>query len=450
MFVAIKLFIDASLILMSYLAAYDIKFRQSLSGLMNFPWNQYGWYLFGIIGVYLICLNFYGMYKERKGILIEIDEFLGGIFSVVSAWALIIVLTFIKGEYIYSRPVIIMSLPVSLIAITVMRQIILRIEMFARAKGYAGKKAVIIGSGKYAESVANKIKNHPSYGVFFVGFVGGEGPDNLGDLDDLEKIIDDNRIKAVYVADPELTRDNLARLANICDNKNISLGTMPDIFQILTTSPTVEDIEGIPVVNLKKIKLTPLNRLVKRWFDIFVALFGLAVFLIPMGIIAVMIKITSPGPVIYVQRRVGKGGKFFRLYKFRTMVHKAEKGMGAVLATEDDPRKTSFGKFLRSTNLDELPQLFNIIKGDMSFVGPRPERPKFVSRFKDDIPNYMERHSVKAGLAGWAQMQDGGYDMPAEEKLKYDLFYMENWSLLLDIKIILKCAEIAFTRKRIN
>jgi len=417
---------------------------------MDFPWGQYGWYLLGIIGVYLICLNFFGMYKERKGILIEIDEFLGGIFSVVSAWALIIVLTFIKGEYIYSRPVIIMSLPVSLIAITVMRQIILRIEMFARGKGYAGKKAVIIGSGKYAESVANKIKNHPSYGVFFVGFVGGEGPDNLGDLDDLEKIIDDNRIKAVYVADPELTRDNLARLANICDNKNISLGTMPDIFQILTTSPTVEDIEGIPVVNLKKIKLTPLNRLLKRWFDIFVALFGLAVFLIPMGIIAVMIKITSPGPVIYVQRRVGKGGKFFRLYKFRTMVHKAEKGMGAVLATEDDPRKTSFGKFLRSTNLDELPQLFNIIKGDMSFVGPRPERPKFVSRFKDDIPNYMERHSVKAGLAGWAQMQDGGYDMPAEEKLKYDLFYMENWSLLLDIKIILKCAEIAFTRKRIN
>ncbi len=132
------------------------------------------------------------------------------------------------------------------------------------------------------------------------------------------------------------------------------------------------------------------------------------------------------------------------------MKHKAEKGMGAVFATPDDPRKTVFGSFLRSTNLDELPQLFNIIKGEMSFVGPRPERPKFVSRFKEVVPNYMERHKIKVGLAGWAQMQDGGYDMPPEEKLKYDLFYIENWSPILDIKILLKCAEIAFTRKRIN
>jgi lipopolysaccharide/colanic/teichoic acid biosynthesis glycosyltransferase len=132
------------------------------------------------------------------------------------------------------------------------------------------------------------------------------------------------------------------------------------------------------------------------------------------------------------------------------MVHKAEKGMGAVLATEDDPRKTLFGRILRSTNLDELPQLFNILIGDMSFVGPRPERPMFVSRFKTNIPKYMDRHNINVGLGGWAQMQEGGYDMPAEEKLKYDLYYMENWSLLLDIKILLKCVEIAFTRRRIN
>jgi lipopolysaccharide/colanic/teichoic acid biosynthesis glycosyltransferase len=132
------------------------------------------------------------------------------------------------------------------------------------------------------------------------------------------------------------------------------------------------------------------------------------------------------------------------------MIHKAEKGMGPVLATEDDPRKTFVGRFLRSTNLDELPQLFNIIKGDMSFVGPRPERPKFVSRFKHKIPNYMHRHKINVGLAGWAQMQDGGYEMPPEEKIKYDIYYIENWSFILDIKILLKCVEIAFTRKRPN
>lgn len=450
MFIALKAALDAAVIVLSYLAAYSIKFHQGLSGIFYFPWAIYGKYIFWIVLIYLACFYFSGLYRERKGILIEIDEFLGGVFSVFAAWIIIIVLTFIKGEYMYSRAVIMISLPVSLFLVSFVRQVMLRIELFARSKGYAGKKAVIIGSGKYAASVAEKIKLHPSYGVFFVGFVGSAGPDNLGGLDDLEKIIDANGINIVYVADPELSRDDLARLADICDSKGVALGTLPDIFQILTTSPTVEDIEGVPVVHLKKIQLTPFNRFLKRAFDIVLSLFGLVVFAVPMLAIAVMIKLSSRGPVIYVQRRVGKGGRFFRLYKFRTMVHKAEKGMGAVLATEDDPRKTLFGRILRSTNLDELPQLFNILIGDMSFVGPRPERPKFVSRFKTNIPKYMDRHRINVGLGGWAQMQEGGYDMPAEEKLKYDLYYMENWSLLLDIKILLKCVEIAFTRRRIN
>ncbi len=450
MFIALKLFFDAIVIVFSYITAYSIKFHQGISGFFDFPWDIYGKYVLWIVLIYLLCFNFSGMYRERKGILIEIDEFLGTVFSVLVSWVIVIVLTFIKGEYMYARPVIIISLPVSALLLAFVRQVVFRVELFARAKGYAGRKSVIIGSGKYAESVAEKIKKHPSYGVFFAGFVGSKGKENLGELDDLEGIIDRNGINVVYVADPELSRDDLARLADICDGKGVALGTLPDIFQILTTSPTVEDIEGVPVVHLKKIQLSPFNRFLKRTFDILLALFGIMIFSVPMLLIALLIKLTSPGPVIYVQRRVGKGGKFFRLYKFRTMVHKAEKGMGAVLATADDPRKTLFGRILRSTNLDELPQLFNILKGDMSFVGPRPERPVFVSRFKTDIPKYMDRHKINVGLGGWAQMQDGGYDMPAEEKLKYDLYYMENWSLLLDIKILLKCVEIAFTRKRIN
>ena len=450
MFIALKILLDAAVITFAYLAAYSIKFGEGISGFMDFPWGTYGKYLFWIVAIYLVCFYFSGLYRERKGILIEIDEFLGSIGAVLVAWSIVIVLTFIKGEYMYSRGVIIVSLPLALLLTAFVRQVLLRIELFARAKGYSGKKAAIIGSGKYASSVADKIKSHPSYGVFFAGFIGSSGRDNLGTLDDLETVIDRHGINVIYVADPELSRDDLARLADICDGKGVALGTLPDIFQILTTSPTVEDIEGVPVVHLKKIQLSPFNRFLKRSFDILLALFGLIIFSVPMLIIAVFIKLTSPGPVVYVQRRVGKGGKFFRLYKFRTMVHKAEKGMGAVLATADDPRKTLFGRILRSTNLDELPQLFNILKGDMSFVGPRPERPVFVSRFKTDIPKYMDRHKINVGLGGWAQMQDGGYDMSAEEKLKYDLYYMENWSLLLDIKIILKCVEIAFTRKRIN
>jgi len=450
MFIALKLISDASVVVFSYMAAYGIKFHSGIHDFLHFPWEVYGKYVFWIMLLYLACFHFAGLYKERKGILIEIDEFLGDLFGVLVAWGILIVLTFVKGEYMYSRVVIILSLPVSAVMMAFMRQAVLRLELYARAKGYSGKKAVIIGSGKYAESVAEKIKSHPSYGVFFSGFVGASGSENLGEIDGLEGIIDRHGINVVYVADPDLTRDDLAMLADTCDEKGVALGTMPDVFQILTTSPTVEDIEGVPVVHLKKIQLTPFNRFLKRTFDIFLALFGIMVFSVPMAVIALLIKITSPGPVVYVQRRVGKGGKFFRLYKFRTMVHKAEKGMGAVLATADDPRKTLFGRILRSTNLDELPQLFNILKGDMSFVGPRPERPMFVNRFKINIPKYMDRHNINVGLGGWAQMQEGGYDMPAEEKLKYDLYYMENWSLLLDIKILLKCVEIAFTRRRIN
>jgi exopolysaccharide biosynthesis polyprenyl glycosylphosphotransferase len=339
----------------------------------------------------------------------------------------------------------------ALILIIVARQVILRIEIWARAKGYGARRCVIIGDSALARSLEGKIKEHPSYGIHFVGFIGKSGDKVLGNIDQLGKIIDKYKIHSVFVADPSISREVLTELADLCDQKEVSLGSLPDIFQILTTSPSVEDIEGFPMVGFRRVKLTPFNRFIKRVFDILSALAGILVFSIPMLVIALMIKATSPkGPVVYVQKRVGIKGKIFRLYKFRTMIPDAEKVSGPVLATEDDPRKTPFGALLRSTNLDELPQLFNILKGDMSFVGPRPERPIFVSKFKEIVPKYMERHRIKPAIAGWAQLQAGGYDMPPEEKLKYDLYYIENWSLMLDIKIMLKCAQIAFTRRRAN
>ena len=359
--------------------------------------------------------------------------------------------TLLHREYEHSRALILISWAFAQVFILISRQIVLRLEIWARGRGFGARRCVIIGSGDLARSLEAKIKEHPSYGIHFVGFVGEPGDKVLGGLNRLDKIIDEHRIQSVFVSDPSISRDTLTELADLCDQKEVSLGSLPDIFQILTTSPAVEDIEGFPMVGFKRVKLTPFNRMVKRIFDVFAALAGLTVFGIPMLLIAALIKITSPGgPAIYVQKRVGLKGRIFRLYKFRTMVPNAEKISGPVLATENDPRKTPFGAFLRSTNLDELPQLFNILKGDMSFVGPRPERPIFVSKFKEMVPKYMERHRIKPAIAGWAQLQSGGYDMPPEEKIKYDLYYIENWSLMLDIKIVLKCAQIAFTRRRAN
>ncbi|MGB9613324.1 MAG: sugar transferase, partial [Candidatus Margulisiibacteriota bacterium] len=439
MFSIIRLVADALFILLSYTTAYLMRFNiLSLEGLFTFPLQQYANYLFSILVIYLLVFYLLGMYKTRKGFLVEVDEFIGGFFSVTLAWAILIVLTFIRGEYEYSRPIILLSWPISFVLLTVARQMILRIELFARAKGYGSKKAAIIGTGELARAVAQKIKDHPSYGVNFVGFIGDNGDECLGKLVDINRIVDQNRIDILYIADKSVTREKLTELAEFCAQRSISLGTIPDVFEILTTSPSVEDIEGLPIVSLKETRFTPLNRFLKRTFDIILSLFGIVIFAIPMFIIAFLVRITSPGgPAIYKQERVGRAGKTFVLYKFRTMIPDAEKETGAVLAAEDDPRKTPFGKFLRATNLDELPQLFNILKGDMSFVGPRPERPEFVKEFKQLIPKYMERHKIRPGLAGWAQLH-GGYHMPAEEKIKYDLYYIENWSFLLDIKIILK------------
>src|SRR3989339_1352987 len=451
MFILIKFFFDIIFILLSYVTAYLIKFNLlNLSGLLLLPFSYYWNYLLIVSIIYLLSFYFWGLYKSKRGFFLYVDEFIGVLFSVFTAWIALIVFTFFRGEYEFARPIILRSFPLSFLFILISREIILRLEIIARAKGYGAKKASVIGSGELAKSVADKIKQHPSYGFYFVGFINGEAEDTLGNLENLEKIIDENNIKALYVTDKTISREKLAHIAALCDEKDLELGTIPDVFQILTTSPSVEDIDGMPIVKLKHTRFTYFNRLLKRAFDFLLSLFGIIVFSLPIFIFVFLVKFLSPGaPSIYAQDRVGLHGKIFKLYKLRTMIPDAEKRTGPVFATEDDTRKTPIGKILRSTNLDELPQLFNILKGDMSFVGPRPERPVFVEQFKSFIPKYMDRHQIRPGLAGWAQLH-GGYNMPTEEKIKYDLYYIENWSFLLDIKIIIRYILIAFTFQRRN
>lgn len=451
MFLAVRLITDIILIQLSFISAYLIKFGSfDLSGFVSFNYAAYFNYLAGITLVYLISFLLFGMYKARKGFLIEIDALIGAFTSVTVAWGILIIITFLRGEYEHSRGLILLSWPISFLLLAISRQVILKFELLARSKGYGARRAAIIGTSELARAVAQKIKDHPSYGVNFVGFIGDKGGEYLGKLIDINRIVDQSRIDILYITDKSIGREKLTELAEFCAQRGISLGTIPDVFEILTTSPSVEDIDGLPIISLKETRFTLLNRFLKRTFDIILSFFGIIIFAIPMIIIVILVRLTSPGgPPIYKQERVGRAGNTFDLYKFRTMIPDAEKETGAVLAAEDDPRKTPFGKFLRATNLDELPQLFNILKGDMSFVGPRPERPVFVEEFKQMIPKYMERHKIKPGLAGWAQLH-GGYSMPAEEKIKYDLYYIENWSFLLDIKIILKYIQIAFTFQRKN
>ena len=451
MLLIIRFVTDISIIACSYLLAYMIRFNLiSFNDVLALSIQRYFNYIIVVLLIYYLSFYFLSMYKSRKGFLVEVDELLAVFSSVSLAWVTLIVLTFVRGEYEYSRPIIILVWPISFVLMAIARMIVLRFDLWLRANGHGTKRAAIIGTNDLARSLAEKIKANPSYGIDLVGFIGDSETGVLGRFENLAKLVSVHKLKALYIADKSINRQNLAELAAFCDQLGIVLGMIPDVFEIITTSPAVEDVEGVPIISLKQTRFTLANRFVKRTFDLLLSAFGILIFSLPMMIIAALVKLTSPGDcAVYQQERVGRDGSIFNVYKFRTMIPDAESKTGPVLSSDDDPRKTKFGKFLRKTNLDELPQLFNILRGNMSFVGPRPERPVFVDQFKGLIPKYMDRHHIKPGLAGWAQLH-GGYSMPAGEKIKYDLYYIENWSMLLDIKIILKYIHIAFTGQRKN
>ncbi len=206
--------------------------------------------------------------------------------------------------------------------------------------------------------------------------------------------------------------------------------------QVIALRARLEDLDGVPVININDVPLQGFNSIVKRGIDIALSAAGLALLTIPLGIIAAVVRMTSRGPVFYRQERTGLDGKPFTIVKFRSMYDDAERETGPVWTKQDDPRVTPLGRFLRRSNIDELPQLWNVLRGDMSIVGPRPERPHFVEQFRHKIPSYMLRHKVKAGLTGWAQVNGWRGNTPLEKRIEYDLYYIENWSVRLDLKIM--------------
>jgi len=216
----------------------------------------------------------------------------------------------------------------------------------------------------------------------------------------------------------------------------VDVKVVPDLLQVIALRARLEDLDGVPVININDIPLQGLNSTIKRGIDICISGVGLALLAIPLGLTALLVRLTSRGPVFYRQERMGLDGKSFSIVKFRSMFDDAERETGPVWTVPNDPRVTSFGRLLRRSNLDELPQLWNVLRGDMSIVGPRPERPHFVEQFKHRIPQYMLRHKVKAGLTGWAQVNGWRGNTPLEKRIEYDLYYIENWSVRLDLKIM--------------
>ncbi|HZX09563.1 MAG TPA: undecaprenyl-phosphate glucose phosphotransferase [Acidobacteriota bacterium] len=327
------------------------------------------------------------------------------------------------------------------------------------ARGLDLQRVLIVGAGKMGETIAQKLYNYRDLGFEVKGFLDdekkkgevipiGEGIEVLGSLEDLADVIKDKNISDVYVALDLKSYPKIIEILKIVNKYVVNVRLIPDLFQLLTLKARIEDLDGFPVISIDEPPMRGVMLFVKRSIDVLVS-FILLLLLTPLLIItAVIIKLDSKGPVLYHQERVGLDGKKFVMHKFRTMVVDAEKKTGPVMCKPNDPRVTRVGKYLRKFSIDELPQIINVLLGEMSLIGPRPEREIFVEKLREKMPKYMLRHKVKSGITGWAQVHGLRQNTDFDKRLEYDFYYIQNWSLLLDLKILLKTLRRGFIDRK--
>jgi Undecaprenyl-phosphate glucose phosphotransferase len=311
--------------------------------------------------------------------------------------------------------------------------------------GIGLKRVLIAGASDLGKMVADKVLQHREFGFKVVGFlddrasgdhIGYRGLPLLGTLSEADEIIRQERIDHVYVALPLEEHVKMLGIVEATNREGVEVHVVPDLLQFIALRARLENLDGVPIISLNDVPLRGFNSVLKRAIDFGISATALLGLSVPFAIIAALIKYSSEGPVFYRQERMGLDGKAFEVLKFRSMYPGAEDATGPIWARDNDPRCTPVGKWLRRLDLDELPQLWNVLRGDMSIVGPRPERPYFVEQFKHRIPQYMLRHKVKAGITGWAQVNGWRGNTSLEKRIEYDLYYIENWSVGLDIKIM--------------
>lgn len=319
------------------------------------------------------------------------------------------------------------------------------LQNWARRRGWASDNLLIIGSGKITHDIIQKVRAQDDLGYNIVGLIDGNmranerfaGVPILGTQADIPALIDAYAVEQVIIADPDVQRDQLVDWVTMCQRGSVDIKVYPDMFAYMAGNLGVDDLDGMPLITVRDVALRGWRLSLKRAMDIFGSAVGLILMSPLLLLTALIIKLESPGSVFYTQERMGLDGRPFHMIKFRSMRQDAEKS-GAGWTVKDDPRVTRLGKFMRRTSWDELPQLINVLVGQMSLVGPRPERPVYVQEFRSRIPRYMERHREKAGMTGWAQVNGLRGDTSIAERTAYDLWYVENWSIWLDITIIIR------------
>ena len=442
----LHLWLDGLGIILSYMAAWFLKFDSGLfereTRTLSF-WT-YMYALLFIVPAYLILYSLCQLYTSRRVQRFRV-EFTNIIKANVLGLLVFLTVLYIIKQTHFSRTMLFIFFITNIILAMMVRGMIYLLLFSLRRGGYNIKHVLLVGFSETAKAYIDRVLVYREWGYEVHGILDDNaGPEEnykgisvIGRIDSLKEYLDSNNFDEIAITLKIDEYSKLRDIVNICEKTGVHTQFIPDYNNIIPTRPYTEDLMGMPVINIRYVPLSnTFYSLIKRVMDVIISLTGILITSPLMVCIAVIIKTTSKGPLIYKQERVGLHNKSFMMYKFRSMRVQEAGEEKKAWTTKNDPRVTAVGKFIRRTSIDELPQLFNILKGDMSVVGPRPERPFFVEKFKEEIPRYMIKHQVRPGLTGWAQVNGYRGDTSIKKRIEYDLFYIENWTLGFDIKIM--------------
>jgi len=442
--------LDAAMVAVAFILAYQLR--------STIPWpneleNQaalstYSGLIAAQIAGVLILMFIYRQYYIPRAVS-RVDQFYS-IFAAVSIGTLLAVAISVFSfknsifEVDFPRAMIIYAWMFSIILIMLGRILHQVLRMSLRDRGFGKDRLIVVGTGETAKMILQRIAWSPQLGYEVIGVIDGdseeeqiEGAPIIGNPEDLPDLIEEHSVDEVIVAIPEKGHREVVRVISYCERGRVSIKVFPDFFQFIASEADIDDLGGLPLLSIRDFAMRGYMLFFKRLMDILGSIVGLIILSPLMMLTAVAVKLESPGPVFFVQERMGLDGRPFLMLKYRSMRQDAEV-TGPGWTTKDDPRRTKLGTLLRKIDVDELPQFVNVLLGEMSLVGPRPEQPYYVNMFRESVPRYMERHREKAGMTGWAQVNGLRGDTSVIERTRYDIWYSENWSILLDIKIMLR------------
>ena len=422
---------DAGIIGAAYFFSWYLRFKSGVfvqdAGVL--PAKTYFSALFLIIPGYLLLYSIFQLYMPRR-----VKSYRKELMDIIRANGIgfmifILVLYFIKQEH-FSRQMLCIFFFINISLEFASRYLIRTILWKMRKQGLNQKHILMIGESQMAEQYMDRLRENPKWGYQVFA--------HLKDEEKLERILEGNELDEVVIALRAEDYGKLERIVDVCEKAGVHTKMIPDFGNVISTRPYIEDVQGIPVIHVRRVPLNIMrNRVAKRAVDLIGATVAIILFSPVMLLTVLEVALTEEGSVIYRQERVGLHNQVFYMYKFRSMIMQDEEKEKAEWSTRNDPRITPVGKLIRRTSIDELPQLFNVLKGEMSLVGPRPERPQFVQKFRDEIPRYMVKHQVRPGMTGWAQINGYRGDTSIEKRIEYDLYYIENWTMVFDMKILI-------------